>query len=522
MRGTPPTPSTSTLRTPGVVETVSIPKGSAVDATARAAAAAAQADIEDHEANHPARRRAAGLDQDAVDARVEAGVADWAETGDTDLIPSTKLPVSAAGARGAVEASTNAIVDTEAGTDRLGWSINHLKRLIGLVLPAWTADDTSLLPVAKIPGSIARDAEVTTAIATHTAETEHGGGGGGGTHTEQRVLDQDPVGSAATDGKLQIASDGKVYSTIPDIELGVLATGDFAPFDHANYIGAFSGDPNPLSVPAGTYYFETVGHKLRKTALNSFNQLRWQDAAWSELLPTGARYRGNHDGDADALHHLTMDGDVYHNDTSPHRGIRQVSNFVAGSSSHTDYGTGRLAFVDDIPDLEDPLFVERSSLPDATGADAPALVFLTHPHREGNRADAVVTVGFTASGVAGYADGSISAAVGSINTPSPLLELFGLGDASSYLLESVYWGNELDLDEFSFIYLNSVRYVLGDLTMAPGGTVWLKRIIAYPTGLSIANLSINFQRADGGFYFNDSANELLERWPVPANGRRDG
>ena len=158
--------------------------------------------------------------------------------------PPRSCRCPAAGARGAVEASTNAIVDTEAGTDRLGWSINHLKRLIGRVLPAWTADDTSLLPEAKIPGSIARDAEVTTAIATHTAETEHGGGGGG-THTEQRVLDQDPVGSAATDGKLQIASDGKVYSTIPDIELGVLATGDFAPFDHANYIGAFSGDPNP-------------------------------------------------------------------------------------------------------------------------------------------------------------------------------------------------------------------------------------------------------------------------------------
>ena len=39
----------------GVVETVSIPKGSAVDATARAAAATAQAEIEDHEANHPRR-----------------------------------------------------------------------------------------------------------------------------------------------------------------------------------------------------------------------------------------------------------------------------------------------------------------------------------------------------------------------------------------------------------------------------------------------------------------------------------
>ena len=332
--------------------------------------------------------------------------------------------------------------------------------------------------------------------------------GGTGLHTEQRVLDQDPLGSATTFGKLQISPNGLAYTTIPDIQLGVLATGDFLPFDHPMYIGAFSGDPNPLSVPAGTYYFETVGHKLRKTALNAFGQLRWQDAPWSELLPTGARYRGNHDGDDEALHHLTMDGDVYHNDQSPHRGIRQVSNFVAGSNTHTDYGTKRLAFVDEIVEFEKE-FVERSSLPDPAGADAPVLVRLTHDHREGNRADAVITMGF-ANGVAGYSTGDISGALGSINVVSPLLELFGVGDANDYLVESAYWGNERDLTEFEFIYLNSVRYTLGPLTEVPGGTVWLKRILAYPENLAIANLSINFERFDNSWAYNDAADELLD------------
>ena len=37
----------------GALETVVIPKGAAVDATAREAAAEAQADIDEHEANHP-------------------------------------------------------------------------------------------------------------------------------------------------------------------------------------------------------------------------------------------------------------------------------------------------------------------------------------------------------------------------------------------------------------------------------------------------------------------------------------
>ena len=47
-------PLSSTLEDEtGASTTVSIPKGSAVDATARAAAAIAQADIDEHEAMHP-------------------------------------------------------------------------------------------------------------------------------------------------------------------------------------------------------------------------------------------------------------------------------------------------------------------------------------------------------------------------------------------------------------------------------------------------------------------------------------
>ena len=51
---------------------------------------------------------------------------------------------------------------------------------------------------------------------------------------------------------------------------------------------------------------------------------------------------------------------------------------------------------------------------------------------------------------------------------------------------------------------------MGPLTEVPGGTVWLKRILAYPENLAIANLSINFERFDNSWYFNDSADELLD------------
>ena len=443
------------------------------------------------------------------------------------------LPQATESELGGVRGATQAQAEGASGTTILGWTNNRIRRLIRLIYTA--AEKTKLAGIetnaernvgqqytsaekSKLAGvetSATADqtpAQIVGAVNSNLGNTDWQtpgeGDGGGGTPTEQRVLQQDPVGDATTDGKFQIAPNGFAYSTIPDIELGTLATGDFENFDHTNYIGAFGGDPNPLSVPLGTYYFLTVDHKLRKTANNAFNQARWQDAPWSEILPAAARYRGNHDTDEDALHHLTMDGDVYHRDELPHRGIRQVSNFVAGTNSHTDYGTKRLAFADEIEEVTD-LFVERSNLPDPAAADAPILVRLTHAHREGNRADASITVGFN-NGVAGYSSGELAGALGSIDVVSPLLELFGVGEADDYLIESVYWPNASDLDGFDDVYLNAVRYSLGPLTPVPGGTVWLKRILDYPTGLALATLSINFARADGTWYYNDSADALLD------------
>ena len=56
-----------------------------------------------------------GLDQAAVDARVQAGVADWAEHGDSTDIPESKLPDASATSKGIVELATSA--ETRTGTD---------------------------------------------------------------------------------------------------------------------------------------------------------------------------------------------------------------------------------------------------------------------------------------------------------------------------------------------------------------------------------------------------------------------
>ena len=362
-------------------------QAAAVDQTARDAADAAQVDIDDHEANHPA----VGVDQTARDAALAAQQAADTAQADAD---------TAQGEIDTHEASTH------------------------------NTDTT-----ARNRGTTARNEaqEAQTTVDDHIANHPGNGGGGGGTpHTEQRVLQQDPQGTAATLGKFQIDPTGNAYGTVPDTELGVLATGDFTVFNHADYAGELDFEPNAQSFPLGEHYFLIVDHKLRvtiaSTAYPGTNE--WADGDWSNILLPGARYRGVRGNDAEALHHVQANGDVYYHRSD--RTIRVVANFVAGSAEHTDYYSRRFAFVDEIPDAAVALFVERSTLPDPTSPNAPPLVHLTHDHREGNRADATVIVGFRGQ-VAGYSSGELNAAIGSINVDSPLLELFGLGNANDYL-----------------------------------------------------------------------------------------
>ena len=423
----------------GDISTAVIPKGAAVDATAREAAAEAQADIDDHEANHPEGGGGGdGTDQVARDA--------------------------AQAAQDEIDAHEGATHNTD--------------------------------PVARNRGTTARNE----AQAAQDDIDAHEVG-----HPTQRVLNQDPNADATTLGKFQVDPQGNAYTTTPDTEHGTAQDADFARFTHADYIGELSGEPNPLAQTLGTYYFLIVDHKLQVTANNSFGQLRWEDAPWSDLLVVNAGYRGARANDAAALSHIQMDGDVFFDRHSNH--IRVASNFVAGVTEHTGYESKRLARIEEVPEF-DPLFVERSTLPAVTD-DSPDLVYLSHGHSVGGRADAIIDVGFSPSGVAGYSSGEISGILGSINTPSPLAEVFGLGSAADYLLESVYWLNRADLEEFVAVWLNNVRYLLGDISVVPGGGAFLVRIMDYPTGLATAEININFERADESYYFNDGGTEVV-------------
>ena len=178
----------------GVLATVSIPKGAAIDAIAREAATAAQTDIDEHEANHPS---GGGSGDDA---------AAWAEEGNTDLIPAAKFRAPTATARGGVAGATNDVIDNETGGTWLAWTVSNVRRLTRRLVSNWAyAGNTDLIPDAKTG--------VTGAVNTHDSDL--------GSHASaQRVLNQDPNADADTLGKLQIDPQGNAYTTEPDTEHG--------------------------------------------------------------------------------------------------------------------------------------------------------------------------------------------------------------------------------------------------------------------------------------------------------------
>ena len=282
----------------GEIETVVIPKGAAVDATARAAAAEVEQELEDHEATpHGGGGGGDGTDQVARDAAEAAQAEIDAHEGPT---PRT-TPISCSpeswhhAARNEAQAAQDDIDAHEVGPS---YAAGPEPRPQRRRRPRWASSRSTRrgtpTPPRRTPSTGRRNPPTLRGSPTPTTS------------------------------------------------------------------GSFRGEPNPLAQTLGTYYFLIVDHKLQVTANNSFGQLRWEDAPWSDLLVVNAGYRGARANDAAALSHIQMNGDVFFDRHSNH--IRVASNFVAGVTEHTGYESKRLARIEEVPEL-DPLFVERSTLP---------------------------------------------------------------------------------------------------------------------------------------------------------------
>ena len=155
-----------------------------------------------------------------VPSIVAAGVADWAETSDTTVIPALKVRAATQAERGAVSAAVNDDIDESPGsrqTTILGYTVNALKRLVNRIVPAWArTGDTTAIPADKLtnaPGASgglnesAVDARVATLV-EDWAEV--------GDSTQIPTNKLDNAAAASGSGLNQNAVDARVAALVSD------------------------------------------------------------------------------------------------------------------------------------------------------------------------------------------------------------------------------------------------------------------------------------------------------------------
>ena len=85
-------------------------------------------------------------------AQVNDLIADWAETGNSAMIPAAKYRAPTSTERGAPFAMTNTVVDNDAhtGGTLYAWARSHVKRLVERIVPAWARDVGTPIPADKL------------------------------------------------------------------------------------------------------------------------------------------------------------------------------------------------------------------------------------------------------------------------------------------------------------------------------------------------------------------------------------
>ena len=227
------------------------------------------------------------LTSSQVDARVRAGVSDWAESGNADPIPADKL--------------TNAPSGTGGG-------------------------------------------DVTTAqfddLVDRVEEIEDG----------PKVLNGVPLASETTLGNLVINDDEAELTVEGITHAATPQTATFADYTSANLIGFFEFDPDLASFNVGQWYWNTLSHRARVITdldpIAAGAQKGWIDAVLTELIPGNEAYTGEFPSDEAAAPHVASRGDVYYNTTN--RSLRLALTVTPGIGPVTGYIYKRVATDDDL------------------------------------------------------------------------------------------------------------------------------------------------------------------------------
>ena len=145
------------------------------------------------------------------------------------------------------------------------------------------------------------------------------------------------------------------------------------------------------------------------------------------------------------------------------------------------------------------IFPHVARLPDHTLAASPDLIYLDHDIIQGPASDATLTVGAWNHGfgnIVGYSDFINE---GTINRSSPLVSIFGSGTLADYTIDTITSANQAWIDDFTHVEIEGAQYALAGAYRT--GFLYVRAIQNPPTGLSNAQLSLNFIRSDATSFF---------------------
>ena len=138
-------------------------------------------------------------------------------------------------------------------------------------------------------------------------------------------------------------------------------------------------------------------------------------------------------------------------------------------------------------------------LPDHTLAASPDLIYLDHDVVEGPAEDATLTVGAWNHGFGNIVGYSEFENEGTVNRSSPLVSIFGPGTLADYSIDTITSANQAWIDDFTHVEIEGTQYALAGSYLS--GFIYIRAIQNPPTGLSAAQLSLNFIRSDATSFY---------------------
>ena len=197
---------------------------------------------------------------------------------------------------------------------------------------------------------------------------------------DQRVLIGNANPSADTDNAIVLRNEEAYLTELGTTHEATPSTAAFVDYNHANYLGALSTDPDPNSYLEGQWYFNYLSHSARinanVTPLSATPTLSFVDANLVNLIAGNGVYQREWPSDIVAARHIVRIGDFYFN--TANYALRIATAYVAGTGKVEGRKFKRIATDEDLAGIVST--PGHTRVFHTTGGTASAIVLTSEPH----------------------------------------------------------------------------------------------------------------------------------------------